>query len=237
VTARKPDLRLVPRDAINAPAGDHALRLPDDGQLVAAIRAGDVGAAGALYDRMRPVVVSTLHRLLGASDADHPDLAQQAMIALVETIDRYRGECSLDGWAATITAHIVYKHIRHRRVERRIFAADVTLGGEPSGLAPPAGAAPTTVPSSAPSPFRALAVRGLIDRVTGHLDAMDSERAFAVVLHDVHGYDLKEIAAITKVTVSAAQTRLSRGRRELHERIAADPELADALEATGGGEP
>jgi RNA polymerase sigma-70 factor (ECF subfamily) len=234
VTARKPDLRLVPRDAINAPAGDHALRLPDDGQLVAAIRAGDVGAAGALYDRMRPVVVSTLHRLLGASDADHPDLAQQAMIALVETIDRYRGECSLDGWAATITAHIVYKHIRRRKVERRIFAADFARGGEPSDRSSYGNDAPSVLPT--PSPFRALAVRGLIDRVTSHLDAMDRERAFAVVLHDVHGYDLKEIAAITKVTVSAAQTRLSRGRRELHERIAADPELADALEASNGGE-
>jgi RNA polymerase sigma-70 factor, ECF subfamily len=225
VTARKPDLRLVPADPTKAPV---ARPMPDDGQLVAAIRAGAPEAASALYDRMRPVVESTLNRLLGAADVDHPDLAQQAMIALVQTIDRYRGECSLDGWAATITAHIVYKHIRHRRVERRIFAGAFALGGEHSN-----GVSPSAV---APPASKALLLRGLVERVTGHLDTMDRDRAFAVILHDVHGYDLKEIAAITNVTVSAAQTRLSRGRRELHERIAADPELAGALEAMDGGE-
>jgi RNA polymerase sigma-70 factor (ECF subfamily) len=192
----------------------------DDAQLIAAVRAGDVASAGAFHDRLRPAVERTLNRLLGSADPDHPDLAQQAMIELVETIDRYRGECSVEGWAATITAHIVYKHIRRRRLERRIFAGGLTLASD----------------ERAPALPNVLALRGLVDRVAGHLEKLDRDRAFTLVLHDVHGYDLKEIASITRVTVSAAQTRLSRGRRELHARIAADPELAGALEAAGGGD-
>jgi RNA polymerase sigma-70 factor, ECF subfamily len=219
VVSRKPELRVV-RSPVPTDE-QRAARTLEDGQILAAVRHGDARAAGALYDRMRPVVDRTIVRLLGAPDEDHQDLAQLAMIELVRTIARYRGECSLDGWAATVTAHIVYKHIRHRQVERRVFAG--SIGPEPD------------LPGGHQTPARDAVLRGLVGRVIEHLEAMDAGRAWAVALHDVHGYDLKEIATIMKCTVAAAQTRLSRGRRELHERIAGDGELAGALDGVEEG--
>jgi RNA polymerase sigma-70 factor, ECF subfamily len=192
----------------------------DDSEVLAAVRRGDANAATAFHDRVRPQVDRTVRRLLGSHDADFSDVAQLALIELVQGVDRYRGECSLDSWTSAVAAHVVYKHIRRRRTERRIFSAlheDLL--------------AETRAPGR---PGREALVRDLMSRVLGHLDTMDDVKAWTFVLHDVCGYDLREIAQITGVSVAAAQARLVRGRREVHERIAGDPELADALESIEG---
>jgi RNA polymerase sigma-70 factor (ECF subfamily) len=217
-----PRLRLVPSAPGPARPSEPSAPALDDSELLSALRRGDPLAATALHDRVRPQVDRTIYRLLGRGDVDHGDLAQLAMIELVYTIGRYRGDCSLDSWTSTITAHVVYKHIRRRKLERRIFA----------GLDPEQ----TGIPRSTSFTGRQAAARSSMQRVLRHLEAVDEGKAWTFVLHDVCGYDLRETAQITGVSVAAAQTRLVRGRREIHERIANDPELAHALEG-GEGEP
>jgi DNA-directed RNA polymerase specialized sigma24 family protein len=57
--------------------------------------------------------------------------------------------------------------------------------------------------------------------------AMNQDKAMALVLHDVLGHELVEIAAMLGVSTAAAQSRLVRARREFLERVATD-------EAPGG---
>jgi RNA polymerase sigma-70 factor (ECF subfamily) len=217
--AKKPRLWLaVSNRAPRPPRPSPAL---DDSELLAALRDGDASAATALHDRARPMVDQTIRRLLGRHDQDFEDIAQLAMIELVYTIDRYRGDCSLDAWISTLTAHVVYKTIRRRQTERKIFGA---MSPDDLVIASPRKAG------------REAMIRDAVKRVLVHLDAMDDSRAWTYVLHDVCGYDLKEIAQITGVTIAAAQTRLVRGRRELHERIQDDPDLASRM-AELEGEP
>jgi RNA polymerase sigma-70 factor (ECF subfamily) len=214
-------LWLVPSSAAGAavPAAP-AVPALDDSELLAALGRGDPTAATALHDRLRPQVDRTVRRLLGSSDPDRCDLAQQAMIEIVLTVGTYRGDCSLDSWTSAVAAHVVYKHIRRRKIERRIFGrldADLLLDAR-----------------SPSRTGREALVRNTLRRVLEHLDAVEEVKAWAFVLHDVCGYDLREVARITGVTTAAAQTRLTRGRREVHERIAGDPELANLLESLGG---
>jgi RNA polymerase sigma-70 factor (ECF subfamily) len=221
VARSRPNLRLVPSGAPEgASAPPPAAAAFDDSELLTAVRAGDTSAAAAFHDRVRPQVDRTVRRLLGASDPDREDIVQNAMIDLVTTIDRFRGDCSLDSWTSTIAARRVYKHIRRRKFERRLF-----------GATGPEDLAEVISPLRGP---RDAILRNLTQRVRAHLDAIDENKAWAFVLHDVCGYDLREIAEITGVGVAAAQSRLVRGRREIHERIAADPELAGAMRSLEG---
>lgn len=185
----------------------------DDESLVAAIREGRPDVASDLCDRLWPQVDRTVRRLMGRFDSDQEDLAQIALIEIVNTIGNYRGDCSLDRWAQTVTAHAVFKHLRRRNLERRLFS---------ELLSDDVHAGPVQVERSSAS-------RQLLGRIAGHLDLMNADRVWAFLLHDVLGHDLHEIAEMTGTTVAAAQSRLSRGRRELHLRVADDPELAHLL--------
>jgi len=195
----------------------HSLESPEephnDSLLVSALRSGNLDSATALYDRVRPVVEKTVSKLLGRSDSDFEDMVQIAMIELIRSLGRFRGECSVDTWASRISANIVYKHIRRRCLENRIFSREA--------------ASENVTHSSTQNPV----MHGMVEQVFNHLRQMSPERAWAFLLHDVHGYSLDEVAKITGASVAAAQSRLVRGRRELHERIASDPDLAGGLDA------
>lgn len=186
----------------------------DDSQLLTAVRDGDGRAATALYDRCRTRIESAVVRLTGRHHPDHDDLVQTSFIELVWSLDGYRAECSLDTWVATVAARVVYKHLRKAKSDARLFdtsmrdALDATASDDPR---------------------RTIALRDLIGRIRGHLARMEQSKAWTFVLHEVCGYDLREIADITEVTVAAAQRRLVRGRNELHDRIASDPELASLI--------
>jgi len=185
----------------------------DDSTLLAGLKARDPSLSSAFYRRVRPVLDRTLTRLLGPHDSDYEDVAQRALFELVDTIERFRGECPLDAWVSIVAARATYKAIRRRRVERRLFA-DVQA---------------EDAPSVTKSHAEAVAARQALERVRLELEQMNQDRAWTFLLHDVYGYDLKEVGQITGASLAAAQSRLVRGRREIHERIQNDQALARFL--------
>jgi RNA polymerase sigma-70 factor (ECF subfamily) len=219
-SATRVPLMLVP--AAQAGSGSEEPGPPglDDSTLLAGVRAQDASLSKAFYDRVRPIVDRTLARLLGPRDSDYEDVAQRALFELVSTIGRFRGECPLDAWVSIVTARVAYRTIRRRRAERRLFVDEQ----------------PQEVSLATRSHASAVAARQAIERVRAELERMNADRAWAFMLHDVYGYDLKEVGQIMGVSLSAAQSRLVRGRREIHERIKQDVVLARFLKQSGGDE-
>jgi len=206
----RPALRLVRGAAAETPS-DRPL---DDAQLLAAMQSGDEDAAAELHDRLRPRVDATVRSLLGPGHAEHDDLAQQSFVEIVLSLARYRGECALETWAATIAARTVFKYLRRRTTERRVFEPTRDDDAEPA---------------SRRSFGRELVARELAARIRDVLAELDPAKTEAFLLHDVCGFDAREVAAIAKISEAAAHARIARGRKELQRKLAADPELAGAL--------
>lgn len=203
-------LRAVP----NRPSTPPAARPThdDDEALIEAVARGDSKVAAALYDRLVGVVDRALYRVFGRREADHDDLVQAAFEQIVLTLTRRRfaGACSLSSWACHVATHVALNALRARRRERRVLGliedTNVML----------------TVPSRGPNVEDEAGARRDIDRLRGHLAEMASEKAETVLLHDVFGYELAEIAVLTGASVSAVQSRLVRGRKELHKKLGLD---------------
>jgi RNA polymerase sigma-70 factor (ECF subfamily) len=175
-----------------------------DDEICRALVAGDVWAAEAIYDRIAGVVDAVLFRLLGA-DAEREDLAQQTIERVITTIisGRFARECSLRSWSTLLAQHAAVDALRARARERRLFDR-----GTPRQ-------ALELVAASTHTPEHLAATRRRVDLLQKALAAVTKERSEAVVLHDVLGHDLAEIAKMTGVSVAAAQSRLVRGRRDV----------------------
>ena len=183
---------------------------PTDQELVEGLRAGDTPKAEALYRRIYPAISRTLRRICRFSAADYDDLVQLSFERVVKTLveHRFAGACSLTTWASSIAAHVALDMLRARTRERRLFNMGeprLTDDGPEVGL----------------DPERSLEARAELRRLQSVLGRMNGNQARTLVLHDVLGHDLAEIAVVTGVSQAAAQSRLVRGRKELIRRCRA----------------
>lgn len=185
--------------------------MPDstDSELLEALARNDPRAGLLLYDRLIRVVEWTLLRVMGRRGADHDDLVQMAFEQIVLTLNqkRYAARCSLVSWASAVSCNVALNALRSNRRQRALRADGDGHAEAPDG---------TDLEGQ-------LAARQALERVRRELSRMNPARAQALVLHEVNGLELSEIAAVLGISVMAAQSRLSRGRRELMARLAEAP--------------
>lgn len=207
-TAQRPWLRAVtPMGSPVEPPRDAAEFT--DAEIIEAVIEGDMRVAGQIHDRLIRVIDHTLYRVFGRREHDHDDLIQTCFEQVLRTLTQntFAGNCSLRTWAGRITTNVALNALRSRQRERRVIQST------------------DTPPESAPMPPRGTSIEARVelDHVRRQLAQMKPSRAEVLVLHDVHGYRLSEIASMLNLSVSAVQSRLVRGRKELYERLGKEP--------------
>ncbi len=176
------------------PVASDDVRVPTDAELLAAHRAGDPRAFGLLarhnYGRLWGVAMRTL---------DHPDDAadavQEALIAALRRAHTYRGEASVSTWLCRITVNVCIDRIRRERLRPTESWDD----REPVAGADPAGRVVT---------------RMAVDEALAQLSV---EQRVAVVLVDVQGWSVAEVAELVGVPPGTVKSRCARARTRLAE--------------------
>ena len=160
---------------------------------------------------LRPIVKATLQRILGPNDIELEDLVQCSLERLITAMDRgiYRGESPLRVWATIVTRNIAMDRVRSRGRDRRLFVTeemDEWMNDRPSSVA---------------APDNLVEMRQLLRQVENALEALPRERAESLYLHAALGYPLAEVAATLGISISAAQSRMFRARRDLFDTLLA----------------
>lgn len=86
---------------------------PDDGELLAAWRAGDKVAGGALVQRRMPEIIRFFRNKV-AAEADVADLVNQTFLGCVRGKDEFRGQTSFRRFIYAIAHNVLFAYIRRR---------------------------------------------------------------------------------------------------------------------------
>jgi RNA polymerase sigma factor (sigma-70 family) len=148
--------------------------------------------------RVWPDICRVVKCVLGADDSDYADATQTAVEHLLATIDdAERRESSLSQLAVVIARNVAVDMGRARARRMRTFVQDDEAA---NGFAEAVG------------PERIASAREVLTQYGRALGTLRVDSARVVYAHDVLGYELAEIATMFDTSISAAQSRLWRGR-------------------------
>jgi RNA polymerase sigma-70 factor (ECF subfamily) len=207
------------RDREEAGAARAAAAASDPGReeaVIAAARAGDPLAVEELLGMLGPSLLRAVRALMGPQHADLEDVVQDVLIAVVDALPSFRGDCSLLHFAIRIATR---RTTTARRRSRSVVGWLEAFWRKQEPLEP-----------GAPSPGDATLAdrrRQLLRALLGEIPEAQAE---ALALRVALGHSIDEVAAITRAPINTVRSRLRLAKDALRTRIAADPRWAELWE-------
>jgi RNA polymerase sigma-70 factor (ECF subfamily) len=176
----------------------------DEFPAVLAAARGDEAAFGRLWHDLQPRL---LRYFAVAAPAAAEDLASETWLAVVRSLDRFRGnEPAFRAWVFTIAHHKALDW--HRRAARRVTEAQPLDG---------------LVELAAPDDPAAAALEGLSTRAAlATVATLPGDQAEAIVLRVVAGLGVDQVAGIMDKQPGTIRVLTHRGLRRLAERLGGD---------------
>ena len=87
----------------------------EEKQLVERVMDGDRSALGPLLEHYQHRLYNVALRMVSNRD-DAAEVAQEAMLKIVQNVDGYNGQAAISTWMIRITMNLSISHLRRRRL-------------------------------------------------------------------------------------------------------------------------
>jgi len=184
---------------------------PPDNVLVNRYLKGDQTALGELLSRHQNMLFNTVLRMVSNRD-DAAEVTQEAMMRVVQNIDRFRQDSKFTTWATRIAMNCAISRLRRRKL-RRMASLDMPMGHDEdagpmiSRLAADEGL----------DPADRVAFNDRVDLVHQAIDLLDEPFKSVLVLRDIHGMEYAQIAETLDIAKGTVKSRLFRARLAMRE--------------------
>jgi RNA polymerase sigma-70 factor (ECF subfamily) len=184
--------------------------IPPASDLIKRAQEGDSEAFGALFQQHRPQIYSVCLRMTG-NTAEAEDLTQDAFIQVFRKIAAFRGESAFATWLHRITVNTVLMHFRKK--PRGQVSLDEPYESDTPRLRHEYG-------------IRDRYLAGCIDRIAlaRAVEQLAPGYRTIFLLHEVEGYEHREIAEMLSCTAGNSKSQLYKARQRFRELLTQLPE-------------
>jgi RNA polymerase sigma factor (sigma-70 family) len=155
-----------------------------------------------------PQLYKSAYRWTGAVDRAE-DLVQDLLVRLYPMLDELRKLDRIRPWAMRVMYRIFVDQLRRERSAPLEYGADAT-GAE--GELPQSEAVDPTA-----GPAELVELQLIRERISKAWQHLGEEHRVVLSMHDIEGYSLVEISAMTDVPLGTLKSRLHRARTRLRE--------------------
>lgn len=161
----------------------------------------DQEAYNELFARYKRKIFNTAYRILGEA-ASAEDALQETLLNIYRGVANFRGDSKVSTWISRITINVCFGMLRKGKNRQFVDIEDE------SALKLPVEKTPDTDPLT----YTAQKEIGTLVKET--LRRMSKKQRQAVMLHDMEGNTIEEIALITRCPTGTVKSRLFYGRQE-----------------------
>ncbi len=161
-----------------------------------------------------------LYRVALRMVGDHEDateLAQEAMLRIVEHIGSFNGQAAFSTWVTRIVMNLSISHLRKRKL--RVTASLDTPANPAQANGQAAPLVQLIEDHREPGPDRRVQQEEMLAQLQTAMDRVDGDLRAVLVLRDIQQMDYAQIAQTLEIPVGTVKSRLFRARLALRRQM------------------